>query len=543
MKFKDYIRLSRISIKSRKKSTRNTIFGLSFSLILLVPIIFFVIALNVDLKQKVNEEKSLYTFNILTSNSNYRSEPNEQYILNNLDIEKVLNTEGISEVFTYETLYYRYRSYDNMTYIKLEIDNRPYEYFSQDLQNSNGAIKNSIKVLDEKNDQIIPKAYLDDFQKKGIDVLVGPGFKGDKKGQIIISEKLLSTKNIRIEDVIGKKFSLYSTFEDDYNLNIRIDNDNDPNNTYVRPDYPYSKQFKVIDDFEIVGVIKEEYYKLNSLTVDEPHLIISSSSVYEEGTIKYSPIIKEFDDESGHNRKSYVVTFPEDVDKIQKKAKEDKMVPLLCPAIRAFDYKYMEVPCKNYVLSYENFDYASQADDVVTGIIKDIAKSDRVYNSFVDYYFATFKNMSKMGLYVSIALLIFGGIILFATLLNLYNTINYSVESRKNYIGMMRAIGQQNVSIIKSYIVEILLIFSRAFFWILIFSAAISYLFVYGVDKIFSNFDASMLPIAIHLNFMYYFVTLGGTILFAIIIAIAFSYISCRSVTRKSILDVLVEEK
>ena len=54
MKVKEYIRLGKISIKSRKKSTRNTVRGIAFGLIMLVPIVFFTLAFYLDLTDKIN---------------------------------------------------------------------------------------------------------------------------------------------------------------------------------------------------------------------------------------------------------------------------------------------------------------------------------------------------------------------------------------------------------------------------------------------------------------------------------------------------------
>ena len=64
MKRKDYIRLSKISLKARKKTTRSTVRGISFGLILLLPLLFIVIAFHLDLNKEVNKDASLRIFNI-----------------------------------------------------------------------------------------------------------------------------------------------------------------------------------------------------------------------------------------------------------------------------------------------------------------------------------------------------------------------------------------------------------------------------------------------------------------------------------------------
>ena len=59
MKVKDYMRLAKVSLKSRKKSTRATVMGIAFGLILLMPIIFLGIGLNADLKKTINENPEM----------------------------------------------------------------------------------------------------------------------------------------------------------------------------------------------------------------------------------------------------------------------------------------------------------------------------------------------------------------------------------------------------------------------------------------------------------------------------------------------------
>ena len=64
MKHKDYIRLSKISLKSRKKTTKSTVRGISFGLILLLPLLFIIMAFHVDLNKQVNKDPSIRIFNI-----------------------------------------------------------------------------------------------------------------------------------------------------------------------------------------------------------------------------------------------------------------------------------------------------------------------------------------------------------------------------------------------------------------------------------------------------------------------------------------------
>lgn len=54
MKNKDYFHLAKQSLKSRKKSTRTTVTGISFGLILILPVLYFTFAFFLDFNAKIN---------------------------------------------------------------------------------------------------------------------------------------------------------------------------------------------------------------------------------------------------------------------------------------------------------------------------------------------------------------------------------------------------------------------------------------------------------------------------------------------------------
>ena len=550
MKFKDYIRLGKISVKSRKKSTRNTAFGLSFALIILIPIIFFTLAFTLDLNEKINEKKSISTFNIATvDNIEGSSGSRENNAISRRDINQILDSEGIEEVNIYDTLYFEYMNYNSKdpSILSVDIDGRKLSYKKEDLTIGDYfSFQNKIKVLNNDSNPIASSHFYD-LENNGVNTFTGTGFKGDGKGQIIISEYLLESKNLKPEQVIGKKFTLYATLS--RSGNIYLDDDNNPNNSFDPFDSSIlEREITILKDFEIVGVIASEYYQMNYTMQQEPHMIINYSSLYEEDDIKYKPILTEienpFEKNNNNNQeKYYVATYPEDIDKILDKANEEKFLPVIMPAVKYANWHSSETIIKNYQVVCKDFKSASKIDDKINAAWSNVTGTSASYNPFAVSEFTTFKSFSTMGIYMALGLSIFGGIILLATLLNLYNTINYSVESRHNFIGMMRAIGQKNISIVKSYIVEILLIFKKSLLWILIFSAALSFLLKFSIDSAFTNYNDSPLPIIISLNFNYYFITLGIVLVFTIIVALLFSFVCCRPVIKKSILDVLVEDK
>ena len=124
--------------------------------------------------------------------------------------------------------------------------------------------------------------------------------------------------------------------------------------------------------------------------------------------------------------------------------------------------------------------------------------------------------------YISIILAIFGGIIFFATLLNLYNTIHYSVQSRKNYLGLSRAIGMKNNEVTRLYFIEIFQIFKRSYIWTAIFGGGICGGICYLFKMIMSSEAAAIITIDLSLNPIFILIAFGVLVVVNTIISIIF---------------------
>ena len=59
MKINDCWRLAKISLQARKKATRNTICGMVVSLVIIIPLIFATIGLNLSVKSELNSHPEL----------------------------------------------------------------------------------------------------------------------------------------------------------------------------------------------------------------------------------------------------------------------------------------------------------------------------------------------------------------------------------------------------------------------------------------------------------------------------------------------------
>ncbi|MGN0822311.1 MAG: FtsX-like permease family protein, partial [Candidatus Gallimonas sp.] len=204
-------------------------------------------------------------------------------------------------------------------------------------------------------------------------------------------------------------------------------------------------------------------------------------------------------------------------------------------------YIAMTVQCKDY-------NAATKVASLIDGVFNRLSGESSATGSYTSYNLATdayqnFSMLNTVGGYLMLVMYTFGGIIFFATLLNLYNSVNYSVQARKNYIGMMRAIGAKKSMIPKLYFVEILLIFRKSLLWVLIFGGGISYGIKFAIDMLFKQDAAAILGATLSLNFAYFFVALALVFVIVFLIAFLFSRVACRAVTHKGILDVLSDDK
>lgn len=155
--------------------------------------------------------------------------------------------------------------------------------------------------------------------------------------------------------------------------------------------------------------------------------------------------------------------------------------------------------------------------------------------------YTDFLMLYRIGNYLMLFLYVFGGTIFLATMLNLYNSVNYSVQVRQRYLGMMRALGAKKSVLPKLYFVEILLIFARSLPWILLFGGGLCLGIKFGIDMAFSEAE-SIFSVAIRLRFVFFFAALAIVLAVMLLIALIFSLIAARRVIHASVPDVMAAE-
>ncbi len=542
MKFSDYVRLGKISIKSRKKSTRNTVRGISFGLIILVPIVFFTLAFYLGITSVVDASKRNACFEFTVAEAGMRYDKNyiDEQVLDKSVLEKLEKDYGRQAE---ETIGYRDFTLRNGKRSAVLDGAEKHSWGDGD-----GVLGNYIRVAEffEDDGKLIPDGIVKDLHAQNKELFAAGGtFSGDGRGQVILDESTVRFFEMTPAQAVGKTFTLRAKVE--FGRYYYLDDDFNPDNEYVPSedtgDYVPSISVDVIRNFEVVGVLSGDYEKI---TEKSGNIFLSGAALFaEDGTMPYFPEIRRaeyvFDD---IDRTCYIVTYSEEMGALEEKAAENKM---FFPAYPAMEYSLSQLykaPLLCVNLQCENYASAVTVSRFLNAEYRNIS-ADKEKNYVEDYATFEFNRLyilGNVGMYVMIFMYTFGGVIFFATLLNLYNSVNYSVQSRRNYIGMMRAIGAKQNMIPKLYFVEILLIFLRSAVWVLLFGGGLSLGIKFGVDALFIKGEA-VFGAAIKLNFGYFFLALFIAICLVFAVAYLFSRIACRSVTKKGVLEVLSEEK
>ncbi len=584
----DYFRLGRLSLKSRKKSTRNTVLGVSLGLILLIPVIFFSLSFYAALSGAINEKRSFLTLTVPVGAEEESSSSVAGGFTFGREDARLFAQQDIEQIDYSEYYYSNGGDFRSTNRYSLSIGDKEMQRRNIEVAftaaeeafgygSSNGQSAGKIKVIDlGRGSGIIPESYADDLEKEGAEVLLAGRAPGkDARGEIAISERyarLFFGENPG--RAVGQKLTLtgkgkFETFggKGVPQTGYYRDNDADPSNAPVYAGTDSEPEFSVdvLKDFTVVGVISESYYALNSITAYDAHLWISRASVYEDGDElpKYLPALtrRQVADANGQPRYCQVVTYPEEISVLEQKAAEEGMffpaVPVFTfSSLRSFDTAVFPLtfvkPVEMQTIQCTSFRAANSLANTMNDCYSEATGVEGY--SYIGVFaassgFSRFQLIYNIGNFITAALYIVGGVILFSTLLNLYNSIHYSVQVRKNYLGMMRAIGARPGLLPKLYFVEMILIFLMSLLWAIPLSALLSWAIKYIVASYFARTVsdgltvADLLGVSLDLNYLYYFAALGIVCALILLVATVYTLAACRKLSRDGITEILADEK
>ena len=501
---------------------------------------------SIDLTNTINNAENVYCFGVSVVNANdpldgHVNSENSGYtpILGHTDKQTLYSLVGDT---VDEILEFSYMDVNGKKFLDVGEKSYPYKYNA-----ASSSPLTKMKISPYESSKFITDGVRSNLERQGKSFLsCGREFSENSKGEVLISEKFLADFFLTPNAVLNKKISL--------RLNsggismLYIDNDNDPNNEY---EYQYTEDdisAKIFSDFTVVGVISNDYYALNDNLANDADIWVTGQSYYsdqDKTQPAYQPVLKLHQQEEWE---ILVATYTQGFDAMQQQALRDGKIFCAVPVVN-FSSEYgvntmsplqlynptiLFVQCKDFVSSLDVSEVISSCEKRL-GVVRELyetlnPRACQLYNNFNTLY--------TTGQYVMLFLYFFGGSILLATLLNLFNSINYSVEIRRRYLGMMCAIGAKKSQLPRMYLIEMLIIFARSLPWDVPLSAVLSYAIKFVVDRAFSR-SVQIFSVAMNLNFWHYFTALAITVVALILIALIFSRIALYKTMKRSIPEMM----
>lgn len=546
MKFKDLIRLGRESIKNRKKSTRNTVCGLAFALTILIPMLFFTMSFSVDLTNTINNAKNVYCFGVSVANINDpvdghvdSENSNGTPLLGHTDKQTLYSLIGdtVEEILEFSYLDIYGKKF-------LDVGDKSYSY-KYNAESFSPYLR--VKITPYESSKSVTDGIRHNLERQGKSFLCcGREFSQNSKGEVLISEKFLADFFLTPQEVLNQKISLRS--RSGAIMKLYIDNDNDPNNEYNDQYIDDDISAEIFGDFTVVGVISNDYYALNDDLANDADIWVTGQSYYsdqDKTQAAYQPVLKMNQQEEWE---ILVATYTQGFDAMQQQALRDGKIFCAVPVVyfssvygvntmspmQLYNPTTLFVQCKDFVSSLDVAEVISSCEKRL-GVVRELHetlnfRACQLYNNFNTLY--------TTGQYVMLFLYFFGGLILLATLLNLFNSINYSVEIRRRYLGMMCAVGAKKSDLPRMYLIEMLIIFARSLPWAVPLSAVLSYAIKFVVDRAFSR-SVQIFSVAMNLNFWHYFTALAITVAVLVLIALIFSRIALYKTMKQSIPEMM----
>lgn len=560
MRNRDYFRLAGLSLKSRKKTTIQTVVGISFGLTLLFPLLFIAIGFYGGINAKLNSEIPCRTQRIRYSTEKTISGEvfcDDDY---EKDIDKI---GGIKNNLKTDYVYVYNKPYIN-SYYSFSIDGgeRISCLKANDSYSTNKYY--GIEIIDES---CANKPFLDADQIVYGDPLVsGKVFsKKNSKGEIMVSSNFCKDYDLSKKGIVGKSISFYGrvvSTKHEYSTSRK---------DIVRPEeYTKSEAITYFKDFKIVGVYNSNIYYRRSPRTEllqfdlsgaytysrqyKDYFWITTASLGEDGVASApEKIVKtnEIDTEEGKKPISYSAWYYYS-DKPASLAEKvtDQGWAFLPYGLGCFS-RAAHIPTysKLQIIEFHTFQGARKSYDKIMEYYNKSVTGDP--GDFVTYRYASdvvaanftmYQEFFDRFMFVCIILAIFGGIIFVATLLNLINTMHFSVESNKGFLGICRAEGMKRKGVRRIFLSQILLVFGFAYIGTIILGGAACFFIKYMYDNKMQDMLYEQTKVDINMHWGYIPISLGILFGITIILANIISQVLVRKINKTPVLEILSEE-
>ena len=555
MRNRDYIRLARLSLRSTWKTTLQTVLGISFGLVLLFPLLFIAIGFYGGVDAELNNDTTYRTQCITYSDV---QTVNGKVLCNEVYEKNLNKLYGVEHNIKYDYCYLYNRRGVGM-YFSI---NNGEKFRSIEPKNDLSADRFlGLEILDESCGN---RPFLDaDNHVIGKPLVAGRTFSTGKrsKGEIMVSTLFLKDYNLNAKQIIGSTLSVYDHL---YTTKQNFSNSEEE----IVKDESFYKNHELIPymiNFKIVGVYNSEIYyrrsprtkilKFNLASYDtgrDPHrdyFWMTTASLGNNGeTIAPKRIIKERGTGDNIYYESWYYYSDSPTNLSQEVTSQGyAFLPFGLGVFNRgiFNSRYT----KSQLLEFYNFQTARKAYDKIIDYYKksvtgDPEDTDRYTyeKNIVPSRFDKYQSFYDRFIFICLGLGVFGGIIFAATLLNLINTMHYSVQSKKGFLGICRAEGMKRKGIRRLFLSQINIIFLRSYLAMILLGGGACIAIKILFDQQLSDmiFDDSRMDIT--LGWWYIPISMVIIIILTMIISLGISMALVRKVNRTPLLDILSEE-
>lgn len=552
MRGRDYFRLAWLSLKAKKKTTIQTIVGLSFGLILLFPMLFVAIGFYGGFNAEINANPANRAMRVMYSEEKIESGQVFCYQEYEKEIDKISGIKNNLK-FDYYYLnnkYMRYASYSlNGGERKSLIP--PY-YYSRRITNR----YLGIQVIDE---ECAHKPFIDmDYVVSRKPLVAGKAFtKGKSKGEIMVSTKFLTDTKLKAEDVVGSTITLYnyvtrtggtaSIWEDTYNpatyfveenmvtyfKDYRIVGVYDSNLYLNRSPRYYSRRFD-LDDAVASRMISRDYFWISSASLGEGGEPIAPKRVIKQGQ------------DGEYSNWFYYEDKPE---VLSEKITNDGYTFLPMGLGTFSRANFYPTYTKTQIVEFYSFEFAKFGYDDIYNCYRLSVTGDPdntlVYtfeDNIAPYGFFIYQSFFDRFLFLCLGFGVFGGVIFLATILNLINTLHYSVQSAKGFLGICRAQGLKKRGVVRLFFNQITIIFIIGYFFAITIGGAACIAIKILFDKSLKAQIVQDSAMVLTLRWWYIPISLLVLVILTTVLSIIISTLLVRKVNKTPVLEILSEE-
>ena len=548
MRGKDYRRLARLSLMAKRKTTIQTVIGISFGLVLLFPLLFIAIGFYGGFTAHINEEPMYRAMRV--NYADRKTESGEVFCEETYEKE-IDKISGIKNNLKFEH-YYFYNRYGNKC-ATFSIDGGEKINI---LSYPGRTAKSRFLGMEVFDDECAQDPFIDaDYRQTAKPLVVGTTFsKDNSKGEIMVSTNFAYDHNFEPEELVGSTISFYN------HVYPTLINYSSSMEEAISPaEYKADITVQYFNEYKIVGVFSSKIYHPHNpryrstqynLTSSysrevygKEYFWITHSSLCEDKEIMAPKrVTKTLEDT---NKTWY---YYEDTPKNLSEKITNEGYVFLPVGLGAFSkVGYYPTYTKTQLLEFTSFQKAKYGyDDIidcyhrsVTGDPDSITYS---YEGIAPEGFFVYQSFFDRFLFLCIGFGVFGGVIFLATLLNLINTLHYSVESMKGFLGICRANGLKKRGVVRIFFSQINIIFARGYISTVIIGGGACVAIKLIFDRVLRQqiMDDSNMDLTI--DWWYIPIALGILLVLTTTISVVISNLLVKKVNKTPVLEILSEE-